>query len=117
MSVVDVGRQAHCRHELRLYASQVHRVREEVQYKPVSTKNPSVSLSACCLSYNLMILKMNIFWMRKVISRRWPNNSLVCRLIEQCTSKDISQRPSFAAVIEILEEVILLLKKAGCAVC
>ncbi|KAG8373761.1 hypothetical protein BUALT_Bualt11G0058800 [Buddleja alternifolia] len=41
----------------------------------------------------------------------------ILELIEQCTSKDISQRPSFAAVIEILEEVIFLLKKAGCPVC
>ncbi|XP_073311312.1 serine/threonine-protein kinase 12-like [Primulina huaijiensis] len=41
----------------------------------------------------------------------------ILQLIEQCTSKDISQRPSFAVVIEILEEVILLLKKAGCHVC
>ncbi|KAL3813293.1 hypothetical protein ACJIZ3_014561 [Penstemon smallii] len=41
----------------------------------------------------------------------------ILQLIEQCTSKDMSQRPSFAAVIEILEEVILLVKKAGCPVC
>ncbi|KAK6128750.1 hypothetical protein DH2020_037505 [Rehmannia glutinosa] len=41
----------------------------------------------------------------------------ILQLIEQCTSKDISQRPSFDNVIEILEEVILLLKKAGCPVC
>ncbi|KAL0395902.1 UNVERIFIED_CONTAM: putative serine/threonine-protein kinase drkB [Sesamum calycinum] len=41
----------------------------------------------------------------------------ILQLIEQCTSKDISQRPSFSAVIEILEEVILMLKMAGCAAC
>ncbi|EYU41312.1 hypothetical protein MIMGU_mgv1a020696mg [Erythranthe guttata] len=41
----------------------------------------------------------------------------IARLIEQCTSKDIRQRPSFGSVIEILEEVILLVKKAGCSVC
>ncbi|KAK4410143.1 Potassium channel GORK [Sesamum angolense] len=41
----------------------------------------------------------------------------ILQLIEQCTSKDIGQRPSFSAVIEILEEVILMLKKAGCAAC
>ncbi|KAL9148226.1 hypothetical protein ABFS82_12G028000 [Erythranthe guttata] len=41
----------------------------------------------------------------------------ILQLIEQCTSKDIRQRPSFGSVIEILEEVILLVKKAGCSVC
>lgn len=41
----------------------------------------------------------------------------ITQLIEQCTSKEVSMRPSFGAVIVILEEVISLLRKAGCPVC
>ncbi|PIN20437.1 Receptor protein-tyrosine kinase [Handroanthus impetiginosus] len=41
----------------------------------------------------------------------------ILQLIEQCISKDISQRPMFSNIIEILEEVILLVKMAGCPVC
>ncbi|XP_047970039.1 integrin-linked protein kinase 1-like [Salvia hispanica] len=41
----------------------------------------------------------------------------IFQLIKQCCSKDSCQKPSFEAVIEILEEVILLFKIAGCNVC
>eukprot|EP00257_Ricinus_communis_P027300 XP_025014714.1 integrin-linked protein kinase 1 isoform X1 [Ricinus communis] len=39
------------------------------------------------------------------------------QLIEQCMSKDPMARPSFAAVIEVLEEVSTSLGRAGCPVC
>lgn len=41
----------------------------------------------------------------------------MCRMIEDCTSKDPSQRPDFAAVIRILEEVTITSKTAGCPPC
>ncbi|KAJ8761722.1 hypothetical protein K2173_004531 [Erythroxylum novogranatense] len=39
------------------------------------------------------------------------------QLIEQCTSKNSKERPSFSSVIEILEEVSSTLGKAACPVC
>ncbi|KAL2499455.1 Integrin-linked protein kinase family [Abeliophyllum distichum] len=46
---------------------------------------------------------------------RFPGR--IIQLIEECTSKDVSVRPSFSTVIVILEEVTSLLRKAGCPVC
>ncbi|XP_059644053.1 integrin-linked protein kinase 1-like [Cornus florida] len=39
------------------------------------------------------------------------------QMIKHCTSKDPSERPTFEAVIQILEEVSSWLRKAGCPVC
>lgn len=40
-----------------------------------------------------------------------------CRLVEMCTSKDPSARPSFTAVIQMLEEVFPSPGRAACPVC
>ncbi|KAL3525498.1 hypothetical protein ACH5RR_013870 [Cinchona calisaya] len=41
----------------------------------------------------------------------------IFQLIENCVSNDLSCRPPFESIIVILEEVSLLLGKAGCPVC
>ncbi|XP_031117640.1 integrin-linked protein kinase 1-like [Ipomoea triloba] len=41
----------------------------------------------------------------------------ILQMIEDCTSKDPSQRPDFASVIRILEEVSMTSKTAGCPPC
>lgn len=41
----------------------------------------------------------------------------IVQLIENCMSDDPFRRPSFEGIIVILEEVSLLLGKAGCPVC
>nr|GME05265.1 serine/threonine-protein kinase CTR1-like isoform X1 [Ipomoea batatas] len=41
----------------------------------------------------------------------------ILQMIENCTSKDPSQRPDFASVIRILEEVSVTSKTAGCPPC
>ncbi|XP_075105943.1 serine/threonine-protein kinase 12-like isoform X2 [Nicotiana tabacum] len=52
---------------------------------------------------------------KKLYTGRYP--SRILQLIEDCTSTVPSTRPSFATVIEILEEVSLLSRKAGCPPC
>ncbi|KAI4387646.1 hypothetical protein MLD38_000064 [Melastoma candidum] len=39
------------------------------------------------------------------------------QLIEQCTGKNVSLRPSFVGIIEVLEDVQTFLTRAGCPVC
>ncbi|XP_050226826.1 integrin-linked protein kinase 1-like isoform X2 [Mercurialis annua] len=46
---------------------------------------------------------------------RCPNR--IRQLIERCMSKDSTARPSFTAVIEILEEVLISVSRVGCPVC
>ncbi|XP_059293380.1 integrin-linked protein kinase 1-like isoform X2 [Lycium ferocissimum] len=52
---------------------------------------------------------------KKLYTGRYP--SRILQLIEDCTSTVPSTRPSFATVIEILEEVSLLSRKTGCPPC
>ncbi|TMW84334.1 hypothetical protein EJD97_025404 [Solanum chilense] len=52
---------------------------------------------------------------KKMYTGRYP--SRILQLIEDCTSTVPSTRPSFATVIEILEEVSLLSRKTGCPPC
>ncbi|XP_010316078.1 serine/threonine-protein kinase 12-like isoform X2 [Solanum lycopersicum] len=52
---------------------------------------------------------------KKMYTGRYP--SRILQLIEDCTSTVTSTRPSFATVIEILEEVSLLSRKTGCPPC
>ncbi|KAG5623675.1 hypothetical protein H5410_008893 [Solanum commersonii] len=52
---------------------------------------------------------------KKLYTGRYP--SRILQLIEDCTSTVPSTRPSFATVIEILEEVSLLSRTTGCPPC
>lgn len=52
---------------------------------------------------------------KKLYTGRYP--SRILQLMEDCTSTVPSTRPSFATVIEILEEVSLLSRKTGCPPC
>ncbi|PHT91328.1 hypothetical protein T459_06441 [Capsicum annuum] len=52
---------------------------------------------------------------KKLYTGRYP--SRILQLIEDCTCTVPSTRPSFATVIEILEEVSLLSRKRGCPPC
>ncbi|KAF5749976.1 putative serine-threonine protein kinase [Tripterygium wilfordii] len=64
--------------------------------------------------FDLIHLKSIDFEPKFQFSRRFKR---IQQLIEHCTSKDPSERPSFAGVIEILEEVSASMGRPACPVC